>query len=96
MCAAAHDCFGPAPARAPDDCKGERLSEYAQRAAIRRLTFPRKRAVGAACCQAVFAIQWLWSFRMLWVAATSRHSDCAAALPLRMNRSMRRLCLICP
>ena len=32
----------------------------------------------------------------MWVAATSRHSDCAAALPLRMNRSMRRLYLICP
>jgi hypothetical protein len=29
----------------------------------------------------------------LWVAVTSRHSDCAAALPLRMNRSMRRLYL---
>jgi len=27
-------------------------------------------------CQAVFAIQWLWSFRRLWVAVTSLHSDC--------------------
>ena len=47
-------------------------------------------------CQAVLAIQWLWSLRRLWVAATNRHSDCAAALPLRMNRSIRRLYLICP
>jgi hypothetical protein len=46
--------------------------------------------------QAVLAIQWLWSLRRLWVAVTKRHSDCAAALPLRMNRSIRRLCLICP
>jgi hypothetical protein len=47
-------------------------------------------------CQAVLAIQWLWSLSRLWVAVTNRHSDCAAALPLRMNRSTRRLCLICP
>ena len=47
-------------------------------------------------CQAVLAIQWLWSLSRLCVALTNRHSDCAAALPLRMNRSMRRLCLICP
>jgi hypothetical protein len=46
--------------------------------------------------QAVLAIQWLWSLRRLWVAATNRHSDCAAALPLRMNRSTPRLYLICP
>jgi hypothetical protein len=47
-------------------------------------------------CQAVLAIQWLWSLSRLCVAVTNRHSDCAAALPLRMNRSMRRLYLICP
>ena len=35
--------------------------------------------------QAVFAIQWLCSLSMLCVAATNRSSDCAAALPLRMN-----------
>lgn len=52
--------------------------------------------VGTPPCQAGLAIQWLWSLRMLWVAATNRHSDCAAALPLRMNRSIRRLYLICP
>ena len=46
--------------------------------------------------QAVLAIQWLWSLSRLWVAVTSRHSDCAAARPLRMNRSIRRLYLICP
>jgi hypothetical protein len=28
---------------------------------------------------------------MLWVAPTNRHSDRAAALPLRMNRSIFRL-----
>src|SRR5436305_604775 len=49
---------------------------------------PRNRLSGApvCVCQAMLAIQWLWSLRMLWVAATNRHSDCAAALPLRMNR----------
>ena|ERR1700733_4045779 len=46
--------------------------------------------------QAVLAIQWLWSLRMLWVAATNRNSECTAALPLRINRSTRRLYLICP
>ena len=29
-------------------------------------------------CQAVLAIQWLWSLSRLWVAVTNRHSDCAA------------------
>ena len=33
--------------------------------------------------------------RNLWVAPTNRHADCAADLPLRMNRSIRRLYLIC-
>jgi hypothetical protein len=42
------------------------------------------------------AIQWLWSFRRLWVAAISRHSDRAAALPRRRKRVIPRLCLICP
>ena len=46
--------------------------------------------------QAVLAIEWLWSFRRLWVAAISRHSDRAAARPLRWKRSNLRLCLICP
>jgi hypothetical protein len=46
--------------------------------------------------QVVLAIQWLCSLSRLWVAVTSRHSDCAADLPLRMNRSMCRLYLICP
>jgi hypothetical protein len=41
-------------------------------------------------------IQWLWSFNRLWVAAIRRHSDGAAALPLRRNRVIARLCLICP
>jgi len=35
--------------------------------------------------QAVLAIQWLWSLSRLWVAATSRNSECTAALPRRMN-----------
>jgi hypothetical protein len=47
-------------------------------------------------CQAVLVIQWLWSLSRLWVAVTNRHSDCAAALPLRMKWSTRRLYLICP
>ena len=47
-------------------------------------------------CQAVVATQWVWSLSRLWVAATNRHSDWAAALPLRMNLSIRRLYLICP
>jgi len=46
--------------------------------------------------QVGLAIQWLWSFSRLWVAVTNRHSDCAADLPLRMNRSMCRLYLIWP
>ena len=58
---------------------------------LNRVTDPRVRR-----CQAVLAIQWLWSFSRLWVAVTNRHSDCAAALPRRMNRSMCRLYLICP
>jgi hypothetical protein len=37
------------------------------------------------------AIWWLWSFRRLWVAVISRHSDLAADLPRRPKRSMRRL-----
>ena len=53
-------------------------------------------SVAVRRCQAVLAIQWLWSLSRLWVAVTNRHSDCAAALPLRMNRSMCRLYLICP
>ncbi len=44
----------------------------------------------------MLAIQWVWSLSMLWVAVTNRHSDCAAALPVRMNVSIRRLYLICP
>src|SRR5436190_8039027 len=47
-------------------------------------------------CQVVLAIQWLWSFSRLWVAVTSRHSDRAAALPLRINLSVCRLYLIWP
>jgi hypothetical protein len=42
------------------------------------------------------AIQWLWSFRRLWLAVISRHSDRTAALPLRWKRSIRRLPLIWP
>jgi hypothetical protein len=47
-------------------------------------------------CQAVLMVQWLWSFSRLCVAVTNRNSDCPADLPLRMNRSMCRLYLICP
>jgi hypothetical protein len=47
-------------------------------------------------CQAGLAIQWLWSFRRLWVAVTNRHSDYTAARPLGMSRSILRLCLIWP
>ena len=81
--------FGRAPERAlamppgrrkmrkeRDSCRGGRSAEH-----------PR-RVTAASPVQAVLAIQWLWSLRRLWVAATSRHSDCAAALPLRMNRSI--------
>jgi hypothetical protein len=42
------------------------------------------------------AVQWLWSLRRLWEAVISRHSDRTAALPLRWNRSIRRLALIWP
>ena len=41
-------------------------------------------------------VQWRWSFSRLCVAVTNRHSDCAAARPLRMNRLMCRLYLIWP
>jgi hypothetical protein len=41
-------------------------------------------------------IEWLWSFRRLWVAAISRHSESAAALPRRWKRSILRLYLVCP
>ena len=41
------------------------------------------------------AIQWLWSFMRLCVAATSRHSDNAAVRPLRWKRLILRLNLIC-
>lgn len=64
------------------------------------LTPVEKATCAGAICdplgQVVFAIQWWWSLRRLWVAAVSRHSDRAADLPLRMNLSMRRLYLICP
>jgi hypothetical protein len=36
----------------------------------------------------------LWSFRRLWVAVISRHSERQAALPRRWKRSARRLCLM--
>ena len=41
------------------------------------------------------AIQWLWSFIRLCVAATSRHSDNAAVRPRRWKRLILRLNLIC-
>jgi hypothetical protein len=50
----------------------------------------------AVTCQAVLMVRWLWIFSRLCVAVTNRHSDRAADLPLRMNRSIRRLCLIWP
>ncbi len=81
------------------DRVGERLSENAERARsviARRFERNPRFASRLRWCQAVLAIQWLWSLSRLWVAATNRHSDCAAALPLRMNRSIRRLYLICP
>ena len=82
-------------------CLLSRLSEYAGasagRVARRRSKGrPARRSKVTPVCQAVLAIQWLWSLSRLCVAVTNRHSDCAAALPLRMNRSMCRLCLICP
>jgi len=42
------------------------------------------------------AIWWVWSLSRLWDAITSRHSARQAANPRRANRSIRRLCLICP
>jgi hypothetical protein len=56
----------------------ERESDPAGR--FRRTALSRR-----SLCQAVLAIQWLWSFSRLWVAATNRHSDRAADLPLRMK-----------
>jgi len=46
--------------------------------------------------QAVLMVRRLWSLSRLCVAVINRHSDRAADLPLRMNRSMRRLYLIWP
>jgi hypothetical protein len=89
----------PLGAKSPDASSVARPSESAERAGMRAGSGVSRNRVTNRCvgrCQAVSAIQWLWSLRMLWVAATSRHSDCAAALPLRMNRSVRRLYLICP
>jgi hypothetical protein len=92
------DRFGLGRRRTARHCNGERLSEYLERSGIRVGGRFRGSAPGdrRPACQAVFAIQWLWSFSRLCVALTNRHSDCAAALPLRMNRSMCRLYLICP
>jgi hypothetical protein len=48
-----------------------------------------------ACAQAPAACRvWRWSLSRLWVAAIRRHSERAAARPLRLKRSMRRLVLI--
>ena len=44
---------------------------------------PFQAAVGAIWC--------LWSFRRLWVAVVSRHSERAEDLPRRWKRSIRRL-----
>jgi hypothetical protein len=42
--------------------------------------------------QAVTAARrWVWTFRRLWVAAMSRHSDRQAARPRRWKRLVRRL-----
>ncbi len=46
--------------------------------------------------EVVSARRCLWSLRRLWVAVISRHSDLAADLPLRNNRSVRRLNLMSP
>jgi hypothetical protein len=40
------------------------------------------------------AVWCLWSFRRLWVAVISRHSERAADLPRRWKRSIRRLNLV--
>jgi len=44
----------------------------------------------------VSAIWWLWSFRRLWVAVISRHSERQADLPRRWKRSIRRLNFVWP
>ncbi len=68
------------PIRAADDAKQCRLKT----AGVRR---PPNQTVDAAReCR--------WSFRRLWVAAIRRHSERAAALPLRLKRSIRRFALI--
>jgi hypothetical protein len=54
----------------------------------RRAPVPPSQAVSVA-------IQWLWSFSRLCVAATRRHSDNAAARPRRWNRLILPLNLIC-
>ena len=41
------------------------------------------------------AIWWRWSLVRLWVAISSRHSVLTAILPLRWNRLISRLCLVC-
>jgi hypothetical protein len=62
--------------------------------------FRRQRCEQASCpfgCQAVAgAIQCWWSLSRLWVAVISRHSECTAARPRRLNCLKPRLCLICP
>ena len=67
-----------------------------ERESVRGLKGRRGRGLPVGPSQAGLAIQWVWSLSRLCVAVTNRHSECAADLPRRMNRSMCRLCLICP
>ncbi len=50
------------------------------------------RAAGSRGHPVAIASRWRCSFRRLWVALISRHSDETAALPLRWKRSILRLC----
>jgi hypothetical protein len=74
------------------------LRKGPRRAAWRSSTRRAGKSVGRwTAGQAVAAaVLWRQSLRMLWVAASSRHSDLAAERPRRWKLSAPRLCLIWP
>src|SRR5579864_7509299 len=101
----------PREQRATRDCRSaRRVSQGGVGALLAGLVGGSAPEVGAAGCgsggavgggfrplggvQAVWS-RCRWSFRRLWVAVRSRHSDLAADLPRREKRWNPRLCLIC-
>jgi hypothetical protein len=75
------------------DCLCPRLSgkDLTVSVALRSRGCVRHRSPGCGGDPVVVELQ-----ERLWVAATRRHSDCAAALPRLRNRVIPRLYLICP